>query len=50
MQYFFAHPEQGDQIERIFAQGVIVCFGQLHENYISSPHFWPLYSTVKFMH
>jgi hypothetical protein len=31
---------QGDQIGRIFAQWVIVCFGQLHENYRTCPHFW----------
>jgi hypothetical protein len=31
---------QGDQIGRFFAQCVNVCFGQLHENYRNSPHFW----------
>jgi hypothetical protein len=31
---------QGDQIGRIFAQWVIVCLGQLHENERSSLHFW----------
>jgi hypothetical protein len=31
---------QGDKIGRIFAQWVFVCFGQLHENCRSSPHFW----------
>jgi hypothetical protein len=25
---------------QIFAQWGIVCFGQIHENYWSSPHFW----------
>jgi hypothetical protein len=31
---------QGGQIGQIFAQRVIVCFGQLRENYKRSPHFW----------
>jgi hypothetical protein len=30
---------QGDQIERIFAQCVIVFFGQLSKNYTSGPYF-----------
>jgi hypothetical protein len=32
--------QQGDQIGRIFAQWVIVCFGQFRENYRSRSHFW----------
>jgi hypothetical protein len=32
-------PGQGDQIGRFFAQWVFGCFGQLHENCSSSPHF-----------
>jgi hypothetical protein len=28
------------EIVRIFAHWVIVCCGQLRENYKSSPHFW----------
>jgi hypothetical protein len=38
--------EHGGQIDRIFAQWVIVCFEQLHENY----RFGLLYSDVKLMH
>jgi hypothetical protein len=32
--------EQGDRIGRIFAQWVIVYFGQFSENNRSRPHFW----------
>jgi hypothetical protein len=40
---------QGDQIWQKIAQWVIVCFGQLHENYRSCTHFRTLHSVVKFM-
>jgi hypothetical protein len=33
------YPNQGDQIGRIFAQWVIVFFGQFYKNYRSSPKF-----------
>jgi hypothetical protein len=35
---------QGDQIGRIFALWVIVCFGQFFENYRSNPHFGIVFS------
>jgi hypothetical protein len=42
--------EQGDQIEWIFAQWLMVSFGQLLENSDVAYNLWLLYSTVKFMH
>jgi hypothetical protein len=47
------HCIQGDQIGRIFAQWVIVCFGQLHIGMKiteSADIFGLLYSTVKIKH
>jgi hypothetical protein len=41
---------QGDQIERILAHWVIVCFDHFFGNYKSIPHFEPLLSTVKAKH
>jgi hypothetical protein len=38
---------QGDQIGRIFAQWVIVYFGQFLENYRSSPNFGVTFSPGK---
>jgi hypothetical protein len=36
--------ELGEQIGRIFAHRVAICFGQLFENYKSSPHFGAIFS------
>jgi hypothetical protein len=36
---------QSDQIGRILACWAIVYFGQLFENFISSPNFWDIFST-----
>jgi hypothetical protein len=41
---------QSDQIGRIFAHWVIVCFGYFFENRRSSPHFGLLIYTVKVMY
>jgi hypothetical protein len=41
---------QGDQIGRIFANWVIVYFGQFYENYKSSTHILGIFSAVKFIH
>jgi hypothetical protein len=38
---------QGDQIGRIFAYCVTVCFGQFFENKRNSRHFWNTFFTVK---
>jgi hypothetical protein len=38
--------EQGDQIGRIFAQWVIVYFGQFYKDYRSNPNFWATLSLL----
>jgi hypothetical protein len=57
MKYHFLHcpkaadtSHQSDQIGRILTQWVTVYFGQINENFKISPHFWLLYSLIKFMH
>jgi hypothetical protein len=40
-------PEQGDQIGRIFAQWVVVFFGQLLKIYKNSPQFWSTFYQSK---
>jgi hypothetical protein len=32
---------QGDQIGRFYAQWLMACFGQRHENYRRTPYFGP---------
>jgi hypothetical protein len=38
---------QGDQTWQNFAQGVIVNFSNYFENYINSPHFWPIFRLLR---
>jgi hypothetical protein len=42
-----ARVNQGDQIGRIFAHWALVVFGQLFENYRSSPYFWAIFPRKK---
>jgi hypothetical protein len=48
--YFLRYAPTYKQGDQIFAQWVIVCFGQLHENFISGPRLGPLYSTARCIH